>query len=44
MLCAKNLPKKLWAEAINTAAYVINRSGKSSVPTKTPYELWFNKT
>lgn len=44
MLCAKNLPKKLWAEAINTAAYVINRTGKSSVPTKTPYELWSNKT
>lgn len=36
--------KEIWAEAINIAAYVINRTGKSSVPTKTPYKLWFNKT
>lgn len=33
----------LWAEAINTAAYVINRTGPSSVTNKTPYELWFGK-
>ena len=25
MLCAKNLSKKLWAEAVNTAAYVLNK-------------------
>ena len=42
MLHSKNLPKKLWAEAINTAAYVLNRTG----PTKndvSPYESWFGK-
>lgn len=44
MLFAKNLSTNLWAEAINTAAYVINRTGKSSVDGKTPYELWSNKT
>ncbi|GBL76265.1 hypothetical protein AVEN_234520-1 [Araneus ventricosus] len=27
MLHAKNLPEKLWAEAVNTAAYVLNRTG-----------------
>ncbi|XP_047033011.1 uncharacterized protein LOC124639612 [Helicoverpa zea] len=33
-----------YTKAINTAAYVINRTGKSSVDGKTPYELWSNKT
>ncbi len=31
--------KKLWAEACNTATYLLNRSGKSSIETKSPYEL-----
>lgn len=44
MLCARNLPTFLWAEAVNTAAYVINRTGKSSVVGKSPYELWLGKT
>lgn len=40
MLTAKSLPKFLWAEAVNTAVYILNR-----IPTKrnlqqTPYELW----
>ncbi|KAL0842477.1 hypothetical protein ABMA28_014571 [Loxostege sticticalis] len=39
MLCARKLPKKLWAEAVNTAAYVLNRTGKSQVQGKTPYEI-----
>lgn len=43
ILHAKNLPLKLWAEAVNTAVYVLNRTGTSTVPGKTPYELWFNK-
>lgn len=33
----------LWAEAVNTAVHVLNRSGASSVDNKTPYELWFGK-
>lgn len=39
MLMSSNLPESLWGEAINTAAYLRNRS-----PTKllqcTPYEAW----
>lgn len=38
------MEKHFWAEAVNTASYnVINRTGKSSMVGKTPYELWFNK-
>lgn len=35
--------KNLWAEAVITAAYVLNRTGTSSIKDKTPYQLWFNK-
>ncbi|XP_052740381.1 uncharacterized protein LOC128198524 [Bicyclus anynana] len=31
MISSKNLPKELWAEAINNAVYIINRTGKSKV-------------
>lgn len=34
----------LWAEAINTAVHVLNRSGTSSVKDKTPFELWHGKS
>lgn len=44
MLHAKNLPMNLWAEATNTAVYILNRTGTSSVKSKTPFELWFGKT
>ncbi|GJQ65684.1 hypothetical protein Trydic_g7770 [Trypoxylus dichotomus] len=44
MLHAKNLLEKLWAEAVNTAAYVINRSGPSLEDGKSLYVLWYNKT
>lgn len=37
------LPQALWAELINTAAYILNRTGTSSVEGKSPYELWYNK-
>jgi hypothetical protein len=43
MLQAKGLPNKLWAEAVNTAAYILNRSGPTKVDGKTPYELWYGK-
>lgn len=43
MLHAKNLPKKFWAEAVNTAAFVLNRTGKG-VDERFPYELWTNKS
>ena len=37
-----NMPKRLWAELVNTAAY-INRTGVSAVEGKSPFELWFGK-
>lgn len=44
MLQAKKLPKSLWAEAVNTAVYTLNRTGHSRVgESKTPYELWTGK-
>ena len=39
MLHAKALLLFLWAEAVNTAVHVLNRSA-SSKKTATPYELW----
>lgn len=42
MLHSKNLPTFLWAEPINTAVYVLNRSA-SSGKIATPYELWVGK-
>ncbi|GBM61163.1 Retrovirus-related Pol polyprotein from transposon TNT 1-94 [Araneus ventricosus] len=41
ILHAKNLPGKLWAEAVNTAAYVLNRTGPTPEAGKSPYEIWF---
>ena len=35
------LPQSLWAEMVNTAAYILNRSSKSSLPDKSPYEICF---
>ncbi|GFW18655.1 retrovirus-related Pol polyprotein from transposon TNT 1-94 [Trichonephila clavipes] len=43
IIYAANLPLKLWAEAVNTSVYVLNRTGPISVKDKSPYELWFSK-
>lgn len=44
MLFSKSdLPLSLWAEAMNTAVYVINRTGPTKQSGKTPYELWHGK-
>ena len=40
MLHEFSLPKHLWAEAVNTACYVINRVSIRPILKKTPYELW----
>jgi hypothetical protein len=40
MLHASGLPKELWAEACNTAVYILNRTGPTPVEGKTPLELW----
>lgn len=43
MIHTKNLSLKYWAEAVNTAVYVLNRTGPSPIKGKTPYELWFKR-
>ena len=40
---AKNMSLKFWAEAVNTATFVLNRAGPTKIEGKPPYELWFNK-
>lgn len=43
MLSDARLGKEFWAEAVNTAVYLINRSPASGVNKKTPEELWTHK-
>lgn len=43
MLASANLPKTFWGEAVNTAAYLINRSPSSALDFKTPQEVWTGK-
>lgn len=40
MLQSNDLPKFLWAEACNTAVYLLNLTGPSPVEGKSPLELW----
>ena len=40
MLLEANLPESFWAEAVNTAMYLHNRSPKWSLEGKMPYEAW----
>ena len=40
MLFHAGLPLRFWAEAVNTATYLHNRSPTGSLPDKTPYECW----
>jgi hypothetical protein len=42
MLLQSGLPKSLWAEAMNTAVYSLNRSLIKN-NNRTPYELWFGR-
>ena len=43
MLYQANMPKCFWAEAITTAAYILNRLPSDSVDG-IPYELWHGKS
>ncbi|GJR76718.1 gag-pol polyprotein [Tanacetum coccineum] len=43
MLATASLGKSFWAEADNTACYVINRSPSTTVELKTPMEMWTGK-
>lgn len=40
MLSCANLPKKFWAEAVNTAVYLVNRCPSAALEFKTPEEIW----
>ncbi|KAL6332552.1 hypothetical protein AAG906_008972 [Vitis piasezkii] len=40
MLFEKKLPKLLWAEAVNTSVYLLNRLPTKFVQSKTPIEAW----
>ena len=43
MLFHSKLPKTLWAEALNTTCYLINKSSFIALNFKTPYEMWSEK-
>ena len=43
MLADSRLPHKFWAEALSTAAYLLNRSPTKALHNKTPFEAWFGK-
>jgi transposase InsO family protein len=40
ILITKELPLRLWAEAVNTAAYITNRVPSRKETDTTPYEQW----
>ena len=40
MLFHAKLPLTFWAEAVNCASYLRNRSPTSALSGRTPYELW----
>ncbi|OMO72757.1 hypothetical protein CCACVL1_17615 [Corchorus capsularis] len=40
LLFEKKLPKKFWAEAVNTAVYLLNRLPTKALKNLTPYEGW----
>lgn len=43
MIKQKDLPRMLWAEAVNTAVYILNRTSHSKNPKQTPFEIWYDK-
>ncbi|KAK9703865.1 hypothetical protein QE152_g29045 [Popillia japonica] len=40
MLYTKDLPLYLWAEAVNTSVYILDRTPNVHTPNSTPFELW----
>ena len=43
ILVDTKLPHRFWAEALSTAAYLVNRSPTKAVGDKTPFEAWYGK-
>eukprot|EP00253_Pinus_taeda_P035873 PITA_35873 len=44
MLSGAGLGQEFWAEAVDTACYLVNRSPSSALEDKTPQEVWTGKT
>jgi len=42
MICHSTLPESLWAEALKTTTYILNRV-PTKAATKTPYEFWIGQ-
>jgi hypothetical protein len=40
MIASKSIPKSFWAEAVNSANYVLNRSLAASINDVIPEEAW----
>jgi transposase InsO family protein len=40
MLSNAGLGREFWAEAVNTACYLVNRSPSTAIDCKTPHEIW----
>ena len=43
MLKGKGLPNQFWAEAVNTAVYILNRSYTKALKGQTPHEAYSGK-
>lgn len=43
MMLQAKLPKRLWAEILNTSRYLVNLSPSTAIEFKTPFELWHGK-
>lgn len=43
MLHSKKMPKTFWAEAVNTAVFVLNRTGSSPISGVSPFKLWLQE-
>ncbi|KAL4032229.1 hypothetical protein IC575_005297 [Cucumis melo] len=43
MLGAAGLKKAFWAEAVNTACYIVNHSPSTAIELKTPMQMWTGK-
>ncbi|KAE8703505.1 hypothetical protein F3Y22_tig00110469pilonHSYRG00245 [Hibiscus syriacus] len=43
MLRDAGLEKSFWAEAVNTACYLVNRAPSTTIELKTPMEMWTGK-
>ena len=43
MLSGTGLGQEFWAEAVETACYLVNRSPSSALEDKTPHKVWNGK-